>query len=83
MGNIRFRKGFLLRENFGRSSTRSGRDIKISIAIRISRFYKYLGNNRDSGFSILEEIKNLRLYSLNRYIFNGNFEIKPFTRYKY
>jgi hypothetical protein len=81
MGGIRFRKGFILRENFRRNSTLYGRGIEINIALRTSRFYKYLGNNRDSGFNILG-IKDLRLYSLNRYTFNGNFNTEPFTRRK-
>jgi hypothetical protein len=79
---MRFRKEFILRENFKRSSTPYGKDIKISIALRTNQFYKYLRNNRDSGFNILE-IKDPRLYNLNRYTFNGNFNTKPFTRRKY
>jgi hypothetical protein len=54
----------------------------IGIALKISRFYRYLENNRGSGSSILEGIKNPRLYNLNRYTSNGNFNTEPFIRYK-
>jgi hypothetical protein len=82
MGDIRFRKWFILRENFRRSFTPYERDIKIGIILKTSRFYKYRGNNRGSESRILEKIKNPRLYSLNRYTFNGKFNTKPFTRRK-
>jgi hypothetical protein len=78
IGGIRLRKEFILRENFRRSSTPYVRDIEIGVVLRTSRFHKYLRNNRGSGSNI-SEIKDLRLYNLNRYTFNGNFNTEPFT----
>jgi hypothetical protein len=81
IGDIRLRKEFILRENFRRSSTPYEKNIKIGITLKTSRFYKYLEKDRGSRSNILG-IKDLRLYSLNRYTFNENFNTEPFTRRK-